>query len=70
MVASLTSTSLLAQQPAKRTGEAWQIVAQPQSSEIFARDGSLIGEIGAQIRTSISIRTLPKYVGQAFVARN
>ena len=68
MVASLTSTSLLAQQPAKRTGEAWQIVPQPQSSEIFARDGSLIGEIGAQIRTSISIRTLPKYVGQAFVA--
>jgi penicillin-binding protein 2D len=52
----------------RRTGEAWQIVAQPQSSEILARDGSLMGEIGPQIRTSVSIRTLPRYVGQAFIA--
>jgi penicillin-binding protein 1A len=52
----------------KRTGEAWQIVPLPQSSEILARDGSLIGEVGSQIRTSISIRTLPKYVPQAFIA--
>lgn len=52
----------------RRTGEAWQIVSQPQSSEILARDGSLIGEIGSQIRTSISIRTLPRYVAQAFIA--
>ena len=57
-----------AQEPARRTGEAWQIVAQPQSSAIFARDGSLVGELGAQIRSNVSIRTLPKYVGQAFVA--
>ena len=52
----------------RRSGEAWQIVSLPQSSEILARDGSLIGEIGPQVRTSISIRSLPKYVGQAFVA--
>ena len=52
----------------RRTGEAWQIVPQPQSSQVFARDGSLIGEIGSQVRTSISIRTLPRYVAQAFVA--
>ena len=52
----------------RRTGEAWQIVPQPQSSEILARDGSLIGEVGSQIRTSISIRSLPRYVPQAFVA--
>lgn len=52
----------------RRTGEAWQIVPQPQSSQIFARDGSLIGEVGSQIRTSISIRTLPRYVTQAFIA--
>jgi penicillin-binding protein 1A len=57
--------SLLAAQAKE---EAWQIVPQPQSSEIFARDGSLIGELGSQIRTSVSIRTLPKYVGQAFIA--
>ncbi len=53
---------------AKRSGEAWQLVPQLQSSEILARDGSLIGEIGAQIRTNVSLRSLPKYVGQAFVA--
>ena len=53
---------------ARRTREPWQIIPQPQSSQIFARDGSLIGEIGSQIRTSISIRTLPRYVPQAFIA--
>ena len=65
---TLSSASATAQQAAKRTGEVWQIVAQPQASQIFARDGSLIGEVGTQIRSSVSIRTLPRYVGQAFVA--
>ena len=50
------------------TGPVWQIVPQPQSSLVYARDGSLIGEIGRESRTVVSIRTLPKYVGQAFVA--
>ena len=50
------------------TGQPWQIVPQPQSSLVYARDGSLIGEIGRESRTSVPIRTLPKYVGQAFVA--
>ncbi|HET9011825.1 MAG TPA: transglycosylase domain-containing protein, partial [Gemmatimonadaceae bacterium] len=54
--------------PAQSTGEPWQIVPQPQTSLVFARDGSLIGEIGRESRTSVAIRTLPKYVGQAFVA--
>ena len=40
----------------------------PQSSLVFARDGSLIGEIGPEWRTSVPIRTLPKYVGEAFIA--
>lgn len=48
--------------------EAWRIVAQPQSSQIFARDGSLIGEAGNQIRTSVPLSSLPKYVPQAFIA--
>jgi penicillin-binding protein 2D len=52
----------------RSTGPVWQIVPQPQSSLVFARDGSLIGEIGRESRTSVSIRTLPRYVGQAFVA--
>ena len=59
--------SRLAAKPQK-TGEAWQIVTPPQSSLVYARDGSLIGEIGAEWRTSVSIRTLPKYVGEAFIA--
>ena len=71
-VATLASALLLLPSTlsaqARRTGEAWQIVPQPQSSQIFARDGSLIGEIGSQIRSSISIRTLPRYVPQAFIA--
>ena len=50
------------------TGEPWRINSLPQSSLVFANDGSLIGEIGRELRTSISIRTLPRYVGQAFVA--
>ncbi len=57
-----------AQQPAQSTGEAWTLIQPAQSSLVYARDGSLIGEIGREWRTSISIKTLPKYVGQAFVA--
>ena len=50
------------------TGEAWTLIQPSQSSLVYARDGSLIGEIGREWRTSVSIRTLPRYVGQAFVA--
>ena len=53
---------------AQSTGEPWQLVPQPQTSLVYARDGSFIGEIGRESRTSVLIRTLPKYVGQAFVA--
>jgi len=49
-------------------GAAWRIVPPPQSSLVFARDGSLIAEIGQQARTSVSLASLPRYVGQAFVA--
>ena len=52
---------------ARRT-EPWRIVPQPQSSQILARDGSLIGEIGKEIRTSVPLRSLPRYVPQAFIA--
>src|SRR5512138_1584536 len=52
----------------KGTGQAWQIVPQPQSSEILARDGSLISEVGSQLRISVPLRSLPRYVPQAFIA--
>src|SRR6266700_3815873 len=69
ILALLASGSAFAQSSAPRgTGEVWQIVPQPQSSLVYARDGQLIGEIGHESRTSVSIRSLPKYVGQAFVA--
>jgi 1A family penicillin-binding protein len=48
--------------------EPWQIILPPQTSIIFARDGSMIGEIGAESRFSVSLRSLPSYVPQAFVA--
>ncbi|MEP6731027.1 MAG: PBP1A family penicillin-binding protein [bacterium] len=63
----LGSSRLIAQTPVS-TGDVWKIVPQRQSSLVFARDGSYIGEIGPESRTTVSIRTLPKYVGQAFVA--
>jgi 1A family penicillin-binding protein len=52
----------------RESNEAWRIISPPQSSLVFARDGSLIGEIGKQKRTLVSLRSLPRYVGQAFVA--
>jgi penicillin-binding protein 2D len=65
----LAATAAGAQDPAKATtGEVWQITQPPQSSLVFARDGSMIGEIGRQARTSITIGSLPRYVPQAFVA--
>src|SRR5688500_15764474 len=48
--------------------EPWQIIPQPQSSQIFARDGSMIGEVGREIRTSVPLSSLPRYVPQAFIA--
>ena len=48
--------------------EPWQIIQLPQSSRVFARDGSLIGEIGKEFRTSVKLNSLPAYVAQAFVA--
>ncbi len=50
------------------TGEPWRLVAQAQASSVLARDGSLLGDVGRELRTSVSIRTLPRYLPQAFVA--
>src|SRR3954454_3949103 len=51
---------VVAQDTSHKTGEAWQIVPLPQSSLVFARDGSPIGEIGREMRTNVAIRSLPK----------
>jgi 1A family penicillin-binding protein len=57
-----------AQQTGATDTEPWTIVPMPQASLVLARDGSLIGEIGKEIRTSVAIKSLPKYLPQAFVA--
>lgn len=64
----LAATAAAQNTAPKSTGEPWQIVPLPQSSRVFARDGSLIGEIGREFRTSVSLRSLPPHVWQAFVA--
>ncbi len=46
----------------------WRIITLPQSSLVFGRDGSLIGETGREWRTNVPLRSLPKYVGAAFIA--
>src|ERR1700722_6695790 len=72
LITAMAATAARAQQaappPSSGTEEAWQIISPPQSSLVYARDGSLIGEIGAEWRTSVAISTLPKYVGEAFIA--
>ncbi|MDP9349406.1 MAG: PBP1A family penicillin-binding protein, partial [Gemmatimonadota bacterium] len=40
----------------------------PQSARVYARDGSLIAEIGPQVRTLVSLRSLPAHVPRTFVA--
>jgi penicillin-binding protein 2D len=57
-----------AQQPAANDTEPWTIVPMPQASLVLARDGSLIGEIGKEIRINVQIGSLPKYLPRAFVA--
>jgi penicillin-binding protein 2D len=51
-----------------QNAEPWRIIRPPQSSLVVARDGSLIGEIGREWRTSVPIASLPAYVPQAFIA--
>ncbi len=70
VVAAATTVipTLDAQAASQAPAEPWRLIQPAQSSVVFARDGSLIGQIGEQWRTSISIRTLPAHVHEAFVA--
>lgn len=61
-------TPLQAQAPSQSTGEPWTIITPPQVSLVLGRDGAVIGEIGRERRLSVPLRSLPKYVGQAFIA--
>jgi penicillin-binding protein 2D len=81
VVLTLLAAPLTAQTPQRRPGapgpaaatrppadEPWRIITPPQATLVFARDGAILGALGTEKRLSVSIRTLPKYVGQAFVA--
>ena len=57
-----------AQDAAPGAEQAWQLIALPQSSLVYARDGALIGEIGREFRTNTVLKSLPNYVWGAFVA--
>jgi penicillin-binding protein 2D len=48
--------------------EPWRIVDPPQSTLVYANDGTLVGEIGREIRTSVPLASLPTYLPQAFIA--
>ncbi|HEU4630693.1 MAG TPA: PBP1A family penicillin-binding protein [Gemmatimonadaceae bacterium] len=52
----------------RESEEPWRILPLPQASLVLARDGSLVGEIGRARRVSVPLRTLPKYLPQAFIA--
>ena len=67
--AALVPPATAGAQPARPTGEPSRIIPLPQSTLIFARDGStVIGEVGREVRTSVALRTLPRYLPAAFVA--
>ena len=68
LVALAAATTAVAQDSAHKTVEPWQIIQLPQSSLVFARDGTPIGEIGHEMRTSVPLKSLPAYVPQAFIA--
>jgi len=57
-----------AARPAAGTGDPWRIIALPQSSLVYARDGTVLGDLGRQVRTSVPLASLPAHVGQAFIA--
>lgn len=57
--------------PGDRTApspEAWQIVLPLQVTLVLGRDGTELGVIGRERRFNVALRSLPRYVGQAFVA--
>ena len=67
LAVSLAAVPVGAQEQSQ-AGDPSRIVPMPQASLVLARDGSLIGEIGNEIRTNVSIRSLPKYLPLAFIA--
>ena len=68
LAARLLLSFALAGVPAAARAQDIALKAPPQSARVFARDGSLIAELGPQVRTWVPFRSLPSYVPRTFVA--
>ena len=68
LTTTLAAPPILRAQAPAASNDAWRIVPLPQSTVVYARDGSVIGEFGRQVRTSVALRTLPRWVPAAFIA--
>ena len=68
LAAALAAAPAAASPLAAQQREPWRIVPLPQSTVVYARDGSMIGEFGREVRTSVALRTLPRHVPAAFIA--
>jgi len=68
LIAAVLASPARAQDTTPKTGEAWQIIPLAQSTLVYARDSSLIGEIGREMRTTVPMKSIPWYVPKAFIA--
>ena len=65
---TLVFAALLAAAPISAAAQALTLRNPPQSARVYSRDGKLIAELGPQVRTSVSLASLPAHVPKAFVA--
>lgn len=66
--AALTALAALAAGSAPVAAQQLELRTPPQSARVYARDGSLIAELGPQVRTVVPLRSLPAHVPRTFVA--
>ncbi len=69
LLRALAALALALPAPAAAQGSGPITLKTPtQSARVYARDGSLIAELGPQVRTWVPMASLPRYVARAFVA--
>ena len=68
LLATLLALPAVVHAQDRDAAQPWRILPLPQSSLVLAQDGSLVGEIGRARRVNVPLRTLPKYLPQAFIA--
>lgn len=68
LAARLLLSLALAGAPAAARAQEVALKTPPQSARVYARDGSLLAELGPQVRTWVPLRSLPSYLPRTFVA--